>query len=174
MITTPRLHLVRASEPLLTTLIANQPLLLDGAPVDVPAEWADLWIEHPGALAYTLDGIRNDPSLYALGWWGYLLIHRVDQRLVGMSGFKGKPNEVGVVEIGYSIVDPYRQQGLATEAARGLVQFAFDHPDVRRVMAHTLAFENPSNRLLKSIGFQYNGLINDPDDGEIWQWILDR
>lgn len=174
MIETPRLWLVPASESSISDLIAERPLLLGNVPIDVPHEWADLWIEHPGALEYTLKGLQNDPSLHDLGWWGYLVIHCADRTLVGMGGFKGKPDATGTVEIGYSIIEPYRQQGLATEVAHSMSQFALGHPDVKCVMAHTLAVDNYSNKLLKSVGFQYNGQSHDPDEGDVWQWILDK
>lgn len=172
MIVTPRLLLVPVTEPALVTLMADQPLQLAEMLVTVPPEWADLWIDHPGALAYTLKSLQDDPALHKLGWGGYFCVHRTDRALIGMGGFKGRPNATGTVEIGYSIIEPYRQQGLATELARGMIQFAFEHQDVQQVMAHTLAVENPSNRLLKSIGFQYNGLGDEPDEGEVWQWVL--
>jgi RimJ/RimL family protein N-acetyltransferase len=172
MIDTPRLWLVPMSESSLTELVANRPLKLGDISITVPPEWADLWIDHPGALEYTLKGLQDDPTLYDLGWWSYFVVYRAKQKLIGLVAFKGKPDATGTVEIGYSIIDPYRQQGLATEAARGLTQLALDHPDVQQVIAHTLAFENPSNRLLKSLGFHYNGLSTDPDEGEEWQWVL--
>ncbi|MEZ0540618.1 GNAT family N-acetyltransferase [Fibrella sp. Tmos10] len=174
MIDTPRLWLVPVTESSLTELMADQPIRLADRPLTIPPEWAGLWVDHPGALAYTLNSLQTDPDLHTLGWGAYFSVHRADHALVGMGGFKGRPDETGTVEIGYSIVDPYRHQGLATETARGLVQFAFSRPDVRRVMAHTLAVENHSNRLLQSIGFHYNGLVHDPDDGDVWQWIIAR
>ncbi|MBO0950395.1 GNAT family N-acetyltransferase [Fibrella forsythiae] len=174
MIETPRLWLVSASASMISDLIAKRPLQVGNVPIHVPTEWADLWIDHPGALEYTLNGLQHDTSLHEQGWWAYLTIHAADQTLVGMGGFKGKPDATGTVEIGYSISSPYRQQGLATEVARGLSQFALDHADVKRVMAHTLAVDNYSNRLLKSIGFQYNGQSHDPDEGNVWQWIMDE
>ena len=151
--------------------MANQPVQLVNRLITVPSEWADLWVDHPGALAYTLKSLQDDPDLHTLGWGGYFCVHRTDRDLVGMGGFKGRPDEIGTVEIGYSIIEPYRHQGLATETVHGMIQFAFNQPGVQQVMAHTLAVENYSNCLLKSIGFHYNGLTNDPDDGDIWQWV---
>lgn len=174
MIETPRLRLVSVSETQLADLMAERSPVVDDVPVTVPPEWADLWVDHPDALAYTLTGLRNDPALQALGWWSYLFVQRDNRTLIGMGGFRGKPDAAGMVEIGYAIVAPYRSRGLATEAARAMTDFALGSPAVRRVQAHTLAVDNESNRLLKTIGYQYNGTINDPDDGAIWQWILDK
>lgn len=173
VIETPRLRLVSASEAQIAALLFNHQLRIDSLPVSIPAEWADLWVDHPGALEYTLRGLQADPTLQTLGWWSYLFIDH-DLTLVGMGGFRGHPDEAGMVELGYAIAAPYRSQGLATEAARAMTEFALRSPDVRRVQAHTLAVDNASNRLLKTIGFSYNGTLNDPDDGEVWQWVLDK
>ncbi|WP_461052486.1 GNAT family N-acetyltransferase [Spirosoma arcticum] len=73
-----------------------------------------------------------------------------------------------------SIYEPYRNQGLATEAANGLINRAFEHPDVNIVQAHTLAEENASVGVLKKCGMAFVQAIEDPDDGAIWQWQLPR
>jgi RimJ/RimL family protein N-acetyltransferase len=72
--------------------------------------------------------------------------------LIGPGGYKGRADEEGAVEIGYAIVGKYRGQGLATEAARGLIDHAFSHEHVRRVDAHTLAEPNASVRVLRRPG----------------------
>ncbi len=174
MIDTPRLQLVPVNETFIDDLLANNPaLLLKSIRIGVPPEWNDLWIDHPGALEYTRRSLQNDPALHELGWGAYLFIHRTDHKLVGMGGYKGRPDAQGSIELGYSVVSPYRHQGLGTEATQGMVQFAFSRPKVRQVVAHTLPVDNYSNRLLKKIGFQYDGVaIEDPEDGEVWRWVI--
>jgi [ribosomal protein S5]-alanine N-acetyltransferase len=137
----------------------------------------DNWFDFPGvagieAVRYSYEYMKAHPD--ALGWWGYLFIHVKDQALVGQGGFKGKANEDGMVEIGYAIVPAYRRQGLATEAAQGLIDYAFSHAHIKSVTAHTLAEPNASTRVLKKVGMKFGGTVNDPDDGEIWHWRLNR
>ena len=103
-----------------------------------------------------------------------LFIHQQDRTLAGLGGYKGPPDPQGMVEIGYQIYEPYRNQGLATEAANGMINRAFEHPDVNLVQAHTLAEENASVRVLKKCGMVFTGAFDDPDDGPIWQWQLPR
>ena len=108
-------------------------------------------------------------------WGSFFTIHKADrQLLLGTCGFKGAPNEENIVEIGYEIEASYRQKGLASEAAKGLIDFAFSHENVKAVMAHTLAHENPSVSVLKKLGFQFVKELSDPDDGDIWQWLLPK
>lgn len=171
MIDTPRLQLVPIDARSLTDLMANQPLRLNDVPIHVPAAWADLWLDQPTALPYTLEALKHDPSLHTLGWWSYFAIHQRSHTLIGIGGFGGKPDSNGTVEISYAVVAPYRRQGFATEMARGLIQFAFSHSAVHQVLAHTLATDNPSNRLLKSLDFQHNGTSHDADEGDVWEWL---
>src|SRR4029078_11548063 len=65
--------------------------------------------------------------------FGFAVIHRDDQCVIGAASFKGPPDDDGVVEIAYGIVPAYQGQGYATEAASALVEFAMERGDVRRV-----------------------------------------
>ncbi len=94
--------------------------------------------------------------------------------LIGSGGYKGKADDAGVVEIGYGIAPAYRNRGLATEAAQGLVDYAFSQPHIKYVDAHTLAEVNPSTKVLEKIGLKNIESLTDPDEGEIWHWRLER
>jgi RimJ/RimL family protein N-acetyltransferase len=109
-----------------------------------------------------------------LGWWTYLFVHNPDQKLIGLGGFKGPVNEEGMVELGYAIAPAYRRRGLAIEATRGMIKYAFQHPGIRRVDAHTLPEKNASTGVLEKSGMKFIGPVNDPDDGEVWHWSLSR
>ena len=116
--------------------------------------------------------LKAHPSAH--GWWTYLFVHRADNALVGVGGFKGEPDEAGTVEIGYSVAPGYRRRGLATEAARGMIEHAFSHARVKSVVAHTLPEENASTRVLGRVGMKFVGAVIDPEDGEVWRWRLAR
>ena len=103
-----------------------------------------------------------------------MTIHRTDKKLIGACGFKGEPDPNGDVEIGYETASAYRNRGLATEAARGLLRFAFGDERVRRVNANTLAEENASTRLLRTLGFTLTGEETDLEVGKIWTWCKNR
>jgi len=133
---------------------------------------ADGWMSFPEAIPHGYEYLKANPA--ALGWWMYLFIHAGDKMLIGLGGFKGKVDEAGMVEIGYEIAPDYRNRGLATEAAQGMVDYAFSQPEIKIVDAHTLAEINPSTSVLEKIGMKNIGTINDPEDGEIWHWRLER
>lgn len=169
-ITTPRLTLQSTDLPTYEALFAGMDELGRHLNVRVPAVFDPEFGMDP--YRYSYDKLRNNPD--EIQWWLYLFIHPADRALAGMGGYKGPPDEHGMVEIGYQIYEPYRNRGLVTEAAIGLINRAFEHPDVMIVQGHTLAEENASVRVLKKCGMVFTGAFDDPDDGPIWQWQLPR
>ena len=101
---------------------------------------------------------------------GFAIVHRESRSVIGNVGFKGPPDEQGMVEIAYGIVPAFQGRGYATEAAEAAVMFAFGNSRVRRVRAHTLPTPNASTRVLEKCGFEYTGEVVDPEDGLVWRW----
>jgi RimJ/RimL family protein N-acetyltransferase len=118
------------------------------------------------------DKLRNDPAM--LGWFFYLVIHRADKRLIGAGGFKGLPNEKGLVEIGYEITADYRERGLGTEMAMALIRFAFGHSYIHRVIAHTEEEYNASVKILQKAGMRFVGTVKNKEGEDLWQWEITR
>lgn len=120
-----------------------------------------------------LDSLRSatgaDPWRY-----GFFLVDRDRQCVVGTAGFKGPVDAEGVVEIAYGVAPDYQGRGYATEAASALVRFAFANDDVSVVRAHTLPEPNASTRVLTKNGFRHLGEVIDPEDGKVWRWELPR
>ncbi len=136
------------------------------------ARIADGWLDFPKAMQFGYQFLKANPEM--LGWWSYLFIHKRDNALIGNGGFKGKPDDSGIVEIGYAIAPAYREKGYATEAARGMTDFAFAHQIVNVVQAHTLAEPNASTRVLQKIGMKHVGEFHDAEDGDVWRWLVTR
>jgi ribosomal-protein-alanine N-acetyltransferase len=126
------------------------------------------WVGFPEALAAALDGARRgdaDP------WGSHLIFDDADGALVGFGGFKGAPSD-GEVEIGYAIAPTRRGRGLATAAARVMVERARS-AGVRTVLAHTLATPNPSTSVLAHCQFARVATLLDADLGaQVWRWEL--
>ena len=71
------------------------------------------------------------------GWYTWVYISPVMNRLLGTGGFRGAPDENGCVEIGYSMLTSYREQGLATEGVLALLGWQFDEDAGRDVIEWT-------------------------------------
>jgi ribosomal-protein-alanine N-acetyltransferase len=77
--------------------------------------------------------------------------------LVGSIGFGGRPGSDGAVEIGYSMLGSFQRRGYATEAMGALIDWAFSHPEVRRIRAHTRVDHAASIRVLEKNGLSLVG-----------------
>jgi [ribosomal protein S5]-alanine N-acetyltransferase len=163
-----RLRLVDGTLALLSAALEGRNALEGLLGVSVAEDWEGF----PEALPILRASYEKKPEGHP---WGSLFFVEPERRtLVGFGGFKGPPSPDGVVEIGYAIAPAFRGQGLATDAVAQMVQRAFADAAVRAVDAHTLGQDNPSTRVLQRTGFRKIAEIEDPDDGAIWQWRLER
>jgi RimJ/RimL family protein N-acetyltransferase len=170
MIETLRLQLIRWEDAHFQAIIEKNLVKLgELLNVETPKAWTT-FDDMEDALPFFYNSFKENGNY----WGSFFTIHKADKRLLGTCGFKGAPNEENIIEIGYEIEASYRLKGLASEAAKGLIDFAFSHENVTAVMAHTLAHENPSVSILKKLGFQFVKELHDPDDGDIWQWLLKK
>lgn len=170
MLQSERLFLMPATQPMLDAFAGqnwNQLSSLLGG-----VSFADNWCHFPEALLWVKERMEFHPE--ESGWWTYFIIQGLDGRVAGTCGYKGLPTPDGTVEIGYEIAERYQNDGLATEAADALVRHAFRHPQVMRVIAHTLPELNASTAVLSKLGFTNEGEHTDIHDGQVWRWSLAR
>lgn len=157
MIHTRRLEIVPVPVEQLRTEVESPGRLASIVRLDGPAEWPPEFYEYD-PIEYILHRIEQMPA--EAPWWLYGFFLRDTAQLdslIGAGGFKGPPTGGGTVEIGYAVLPEYRGRGLATEAAIGLVRFAFDHDDVARVIAETLPTHAASIRVLEKCRFRFIG-----------------
>lgn len=165
MIETKNLQLVICQREHIEAFLRSRDNLAALLGVTIPAGWPTF----PEAFS-----LPPEPAPVSTGWDGYFFIHAADKVLVGNGGFKGAPDESGIVEIGYEIAPELQNRGFATEAARGMIDYAFAHPQVRAVIAHTLAETNASNNVLQKVGMKFAEELDDPGEGKIWRWQIRR
>lgn len=168
MIRTPRLVLIPCTLELLRLITHDHTSLAEQLKVRVAAGFPT----YPETFEHALEFLFNHPD--NAGWGVYLYVVDAERVVMGSGGFKGKPDFEGMVEIGYEVASEYRHRGYGGEAARGLVDYAFSHPEVRMVDAHTLPERNYSARILEGLGMQYIGMAFDPDEGDVWHWRITR
>jgi RimJ/RimL family protein N-acetyltransferase len=165
---TQRLTLIPLTPEHVRTFFEDKGRLAAMLGVTIPDSWPVFpegiiyWKDHPELLSDISD------------WASRLFVHSADRVLIGDGGFKGVPDADGRVEIGYALVSPYRGQGLGTEAARALVDWAFSHPEISAVCAETLRDAYQSMRLLEKLGMTFDSLRQDDVDEIVYRWQVSR
>jgi len=102
---------------------------------------------------YTIPRL-SDPRLDPMYHTIWIAIDRDRQQIVADAKFKGEPDETGAVEIGYGTYPAFQRRGYMTEMVKGLVSWASQQPDVRRVVADTDVENTASQRVLEKAGFR--------------------
>ena len=97
--------------------------------------------------------------------------------MIGHAGFHGPPgvNAVKVadaVEVGYSVFEPYRRRGYATEVVRALIDWASSKHGIRHFVASISPENEPSLALVRRLGFEQTGRHWDEEDGEELEFQL--
>jgi RimJ/RimL family protein N-acetyltransferase len=110
-----------------------------------------------------------DPFLHS-----FSLVRKDSGTVIGQCGFKGPPDGDGIIEIAYGVSPDQEGQGLATEAAQALRDFALTFDQVQTVIAHTLPVANASQRILAKCGFKHVGEVTDPEDGVVSRFEYPR
>lgn len=150
-----RMTLVAGTEQLVSADLAGRQALAEAIGAEVPENWPPELYEST-AMRWSLKQLE-DPAEQGWSLW-YLLSKKHDTpQVMGICGFKGKPDATGSVEIGYSVLNQYRVQGYATEAVARLVVWAFSHQYVTEVTAETLPHLKQSIRVMEKNGLIFSG-----------------
>ena len=132
--------------------------------VRVSDDWPGADFEE--ALPFFIEQMEQDVSGNV---WDGIILHKADSIAIGGMGFMGGPDEMGTVEIGYSIVPAYRKRGYATEMGQALIAWAFQQPDIRAVIAECLQDNSASIKVLEKLGMHRVGVHDD-----LLKWELSR
>ena len=154
LIQSPHLNLFATTTDLIKKDIEGREHLAEALGVNIPESWPpDLYGSR--AMQFALTQLNDAPEQ---GWsFWYLATRDEPGELAGICGFKGRPDESGCVEIGYSILGCYQRRGFATEAVQRLVGWAFSHHNVNEVCAETFPHLSQSIRVLEKNGFRRAG-----------------
>jgi RimJ/RimL family protein N-acetyltransferase len=167
--TSKRLKLINCDEKILKLILEGDEYLSKGLNLIIPKKWTEFG---ESIFNYSLEKIKNNPDSGI--WWTYIPVLIESNTLIGSCGFKGEPNNEGVVEIGYEVAEEFRNEGFATEIANLLIRIAFNDKKVAVIQAHTLAEKNASVRVLKKCNFEFVEEIEDEENGTIWKWKLKK
>ena len=93
---------------------------------------------------------KNKNYLYSTLW---AVILRSENKMVGDLSFKGEPNEIGDIEIGYGTYDAFTNNGYMTEAVAGILKWAAAQPGIKQVIAASEKANIASSRILEKNNF---------------------
>lgn len=147
--------LVAGTPELVSADLAGRQALADTIGAEVAENWPPELYEST-AIRWSLKQLE-DPAEQGWSLWYLLSKKHEPAQVMGICGFKGKPDATGSVEIGYSVLKQYRVQGYATEAVARLVVWAFSHQNVTEVTAETLPHLKQSIRVMEKNGLTFSG-----------------
>ena len=131
--------------------------------VRIPVGWPDE--NDMSFLRLRLGQLRGDPARDE--WPVHALV--LGREMVGHAGYHGPPgaNALGApdaVEVGYTVFEPHRGRGYATNAVRELVGRARER-GVSRVLASIAPDNAPSLAIVRKLGFRQVDEVEDEEDG---------
>ena len=96
----------------------------------------------------------------------YIWLTQTNQ-CVGRVYIHSKPELDGEIEIGYGISEEHRCNGYATEAAKAIVQFAFEKARLDILVAIIKPENIASRRVIEKLGFINCGVRTVPDENGV-------
>jgi len=91
------------------------------------------------------------------GFGRWAIINKEDGRMIGLCGLRLLE---GAPELVYAIAKAYWGRGLATEAAKASLRYAFEELQLERIVAITRHGNTASIRVMKKIGMSYENEVN--------------
>jgi [ribosomal protein S5]-alanine N-acetyltransferase len=162
-IETQRLKMITLSADMMEEIVKGERDLPEkGTSYQLAAEWPlDVYKQF---FPYKIDRFRKYPHENE---WEGIIIDKKDLLVVGDMGFKGGPNEEGVIDLGYSIVPSYQGKGYATEMGTAMVEWGLSHSSVKEVVATCNPDNFASIRVLEKIGFKRT---KETDESIFWTY----
>ncbi len=140
----------------------------------VPDAWPDAHDRR--FLALRIKQMRDRPETQE--WFvRALVLPDGDRPMIGHAGFHGPPGTNSLkapeaVEVGYTVFPEYRRRGFASEAAQALIDWAVTERGIRLFIASVGPQNEPSLRLVGTLGFEEAGRHWDEEDGEELEFEL--
>lgn len=88
------------------------------------------------------------------GYGMWLAFSRSSGEFVGRFSLRPFGSEPGEIEIGYGLMPSFWGMGLASEASRELLRYAFEELNANRFVAITMFVNTPSRKVMERIGLK--------------------
>ncbi len=171
---TPRLSLRLMPEAFLLASLQDG---VDAAEAIIGLKCSPAWFQEKALMSLRLADCRSDPeycpwSLRAIGL-------RSSAEMIGHIGFHSRPHPAYLrqfvpegIELGYTIFTGYRRAGYATEAIRGLINWAAPEHGIDHFVVSVAPTNFPSVALAAKLGFRKVGEHQDEIDGPEDVYVL--
>ncbi len=94
-----------------------------------------------------------------VNWWAVVLKDDINNRLIGhISLFQAEPDAFRTWEIGYIFNPVFQNKGYCTEAARVMINYAFNELNAHRIVAYCNPENISSTRVLEKCGMTREAL----------------
>ncbi len=145
-----RLVLIPLTREVAAAVLIGRNEVLEELGLKVDESWPDKEsLETLPKIIKILESVK-EPS----GFEAWLVVKRDAMTVIGDAGFKGKPDEKGGIDIGYSIIAQEQKKGYGFETAKALADWAFLQGEVRFISASCLLGNKGSARILEKLGMQ--------------------
>lgn len=161
---TPRLRLVPVTVDAIEAVLDHDKARAEAV---VGARFPEAWPNDElvaSGFPYSREAIRAAPEIRL--WGDSLVLLKDEPRIIGSVVFHGHPAD-GVAEVGYSIEEYSRGQGLATEATRACVEWALAQEGIAAVQATTFEWHLASLGVIRNLGMTQIGVRDHDTLGEL-------
>jgi RimJ/RimL family protein N-acetyltransferase len=154
-IVTPRLILITITPEAIKSEQAGDKRLGELIGCTIPTNWPHVHWE-PHVFDFLLAQFEQHPD--QIGWCRYIAFPDSDgsRTLIGTLGASTKPTAPTEVEFGYSVLPQFEGRGLATEAAKALVELLRNDERITSIIAHTFPSLIGSIRVMEKCGLSYD------------------
>jgi ribosomal-protein-alanine N-acetyltransferase len=155
-IVTPRLALITVTPETVRSEQAGDNRLGELTGCTIPANWPPSDWE-PHVYDFILAQFEQHPD--QIGWCRYVafLLPDGSRTLIGTVGAFTKAADPTEAEFGYGILPPFEGRGLATEAAKAIIDLLRSDDRITSVIAHTFPSIPGSIRVMEKCGLTYDG-----------------
>ncbi len=138
---------------------------------------------HPVVQRYTGEGVITTPEgiinkiaekqadyrKYGYGRWATIL--KEGDGFVGWAGLAYLP-EFDEIDVGYRFLPEFWGRGLATEATRGILSYAFNELKLKRIVAIAMKENKASIRVMEKAGMQFEKYAPYFPEGQDLAWYV--
>lgn len=103
-------------------------------------------------LPFVCQAFQENPDATGFEFW--MVVRKDSMAIIGDIGFHGIPDDQGVVEIGYGLIEEEQRKGYGYEALQAMMDWAKSHRDVTAIRADCLVTNVPSIRVLEKSGMK--------------------